>query len=49
MGINDHTTNKLISYYNSFLLKKQDNHREKYKEFYGWFSASTAGSCHRKQ
>ena len=49
MGINDHTTNKLISYYNSFLLKKQDNHKEKYKEFEGWFSASTAGSCHRKQ
>tara|TARA_R110000751_G_scaffold138686_1_gene242330 strand:- start:536 stop:1282 length:747 start_codon:yes stop_codon:yes gene_type:complete len=49
MGINDHTTNKLISYYNSFLLKEQDNHREKYKEFQGWFSASTAGSCHRKQ
>ena len=49
MGINDHTTNKLISYYNSFLLKEQDNHREKYKEFEGWFSASTAGSCYKKQ
>ena len=49
MGINDHTTNKLTSYYNSFLLKEQDNHREKYKEFEGWFSASTAGSCYRKQ
>ena len=49
MGINDHTTNELISYYNSFLLKKQDNHKEKYKEFQGWFSASTAGSCFRKQ
>ena len=49
MGINDHTTNQLIYNYNSFLLKEQDNHREKYKEFEGWFSASTAGSCFRKQ
>ena len=49
MGINDHTTNQLIYNYNSFLLKEQDNHKEKYKEFEGWFSASTAGSCFRKQ
>tara|TARA_R110002167_G_scaffold18119_1_gene68322 strand:+ start:575 stop:1324 length:750 start_codon:yes stop_codon:yes gene_type:complete len=49
MGINDHTTNELTSYYNSYLLKEQENHKEKYKEFEGWFSASTAGSCYRKQ
>jgi len=49
MGINDQTTNDLTYYYNSFLLKEQDNHKEKYKEFDGWFSASSAGSCFRKQ
>ena len=49
MGINDQTTNDLTYYYNSFLLKQQDQHKEKYKEFEGWFSASSAGSCFRKQ
>ena len=49
MGINDSTQNDLTSYYDSFLRAKQDNHKEKYKDYKGWFSASTAGSCFRKQ
>jgi CRISPR/Cas system-associated exonuclease Cas4 (RecB family) len=35
--------------YHEFLLNKGKEHKEKYKEFKGWFSASTAGSCFRKQ
>jgi len=49
MGINDSTQNDLTSYYDSFLRAKQDNHKKKYEDFKGWFSASTAGSCFRKQ
>ena len=49
MGINDSTQNDLTSYYDSFLRAKQGEHKEKYLDFEGWFSASTAGSCFRKQ
>jgi len=49
MGINDSTQNSLVLHYHKFLLAKQSKHREKYKKFKGYFSASTAGSCYRKQ
>jgi hypothetical protein len=35
--------------YNDYLQKKSVENREKYKEYKGWFSASSAGSCFRKQ
>ena len=35
--------------YHEYLLSKGDEHRQKYEEFKGWFSASSAGSCHLKQ
>ena len=35
--------------YHDFLLAEGVKHREKYDKFSGWFSASSAGSCHRKQ
>ena len=34
---------------NLYLDKKNIENREKYKEFKGWFSASSAGQCHKKQ
>ena len=49
MGINDQMEKDISYIYNSYLLAKQDKHKEKYKKFKGWFSASTAGSCFRKQ
>ena len=49
MGINDQMERDVSYIYNSYLLAKQDEHKEKYKDFKGWFSASTAGSCFRKQ
>jgi len=49
MGINDSTQNTLVSYYDSFLREKQSEHKNKYKGFEGFFSASTAGSCFKKQ
>jgi len=35
--------------YHEYLLLQNSKHKEKYKDYQGWFSASTAGSCHRKQ
>jgi hypothetical protein len=35
--------------YNNYLQKKSVENREKYKEYKDWFSASSAGSCFRKQ
>ena len=35
--------------YHEFLLAEGVKHKEKYDKFSGWFSASSAGSCHRKQ
>ena len=35
--------------YHEFLLAEGIKHKEKYDKFEGWFSASSAGSCHRKQ
>ena len=49
MGINDQMEKDISYIYNSYLLSKQDQHKEKYKKYAGWFSASTAGSCFRKQ
>lgn len=34
--------------YHEYLQKENNLNREKYKEFEGWFSASTAGSCFKK-
>ena len=39
----------LESIYNLYLDKKNIENRKKYDEFKGWYSASTAGSCHKKQ
>jgi CRISPR/Cas system-associated exonuclease Cas4 (RecB family) len=35
--------------YHDYLLEEGDKHKEKYTKFKGWYSASSAGSCHRKQ
>ena len=35
--------------YHDFLQSESSKHKEKYKKHEGWFSASTAGSCFRKQ
>ena len=35
--------------YASYLKEKNEKNREKYKEFSGTFSASSAGNCFRKQ
>jgi len=35
--------------YNDYLEKKRVENKEKYKDVKGWFSASAAGSCFRKQ
>ena len=37
------------SVYHSYLQVKQDSHGEKYDKHKDWFSASSAGSCYRKQ
>ena len=34
---------------NLYLDKKNIENREKYKDYKGWFSASSAGQCHKKQ
>ena len=34
--------------YHEYLQKENTLNREKYKEFEGWFNASTAGSCFKK-
>lgn len=49
MGINSLSKNPIEYVYNSFLLKKEDENREKYEKHKGWLSASSAGSCFRKQ
>tara|TARA_R100001530_G_scaffold134606_1_gene109802 strand:- start:183 stop:899 length:717 start_codon:yes stop_codon:yes gene_type:complete len=35
--------------YHEYLLSEGDKHKQKYEKYKGWFSASSAGSCHRKQ
>ena len=35
--------------YSDYLEKQNTENRKKYKKFKGWFSASAAGSCYRKQ
>ena len=35
--------------YNNYLEKKRVENRKKYEDVKGWFSASAAGSCFRKQ
>ena len=35
--------------YHDYLLHKSGEHKKKYTKYKGWFSASTAGSCFRKQ
>ena len=35
--------------YHEYLLGESDKHKQKYEKYKGWFSASSAGSCHRKQ
>jgi len=35
--------------YNDYLQQKNKENRKKYKDYQGWFSASSAGSCYRKQ
>ena len=35
--------------YHEYLLNQGKKHKKKYEKFKGWFSASTAGSCFRKQ
>ena len=39
----------LIDIMDLYLDKKNIENKEKYKEFKGWFSASSAGQCHKKQ
>ena len=35
--------------YNEYLQRKSVENRKKYEKYKGWFSASSAGSCYRKQ
>ena len=35
--------------YNEYLQRKNKENRIKYEKYKGWFSASSAGSCYRKQ
>ena len=35
--------------YHDYLLAESKNHKQKYEKYSGWFSASSAGSCHKKQ
>tara|TARA_R100000808_G_scaffold9836_3_gene26651 strand:- start:24307 stop:25086 length:780 start_codon:yes stop_codon:yes gene_type:complete len=35
--------------YSSFIDQKQEERNENYKDFEGWFGASSAGHCHKKQ
>jgi len=37
------------SIYHTYLQGQQDFHQEKYDKYKSWFSASSAGSCYRKQ
>jgi len=39
----------LETIYDNYLDRLQEEREEKYKEFKKWFSASTAGSCYKKQ
>ena len=45
--INDNLN--IIDIYDAYLDIKQEEHKLKYSEHKGWFSASTAGSCFKKQ
>ena len=35
--------------YSDFLEHENQENRKKYEKYKGWFSASAAGSCYRKQ
>lgn len=35
--------------YHSYLQKEQDENQKKYDKYAGWYGASSAGSCYRKQ
>ena len=35
--------------YNEYLQRKSVENRKKYEKYKGWFSASSAGRCYRKQ
>jgi hypothetical protein len=39
----------LETIYDNYLDRLQEEREEKHKEFKKWFSASTAGSCYKKQ
>ena len=39
----------IMQVYNKYLLSESGRHKQKYKKFKGWFSASSAGSCFIKQ
>ena len=39
---------ELESVYADYLNKRQEEHKEKYKGYEGWHSASQAGSCFKK-
>jgi hypothetical protein len=40
---------KIEDIYNEYLEKINSTHHERYKDHKGWFSASTAGTCFKKQ
>ena len=39
----------IVDIYDAYLDIRQEEHKSKYSEHKGWFSASTAGSCFKKQ
>ena len=39
----------LETIYDDYLERLQEERKEKYKEYEGWFSGSSAGSCYKKQ
>ena len=39
----------ILGIYTEYLREKNSTHKEKYVDYEGWFSASTAGSCFKKQ
>ena len=39
----------ILGIYTEYLREENSTHKEKYVDYEGWFSASTAGSCFKKQ
>ena len=39
----------ILGIYTKYLREENSTHKEKYADYKGWFSASTAGSCFKKQ